>query len=326
MCIFSAKISIFSTKKEPFCHFRNYLCGRDENRLMAETKKIGRDKNSGSASGRTNEFSIAQYGNDAPSHFSGTKRNRGYILLTTRGRAVIEHNHRRFEVEPSSLVHVFHGDTMSFAEVSDDFETYSFGYTNDKVFNEVMRNIPGSFINHLTDNPVYRLNDEASYDICMTYFRLLATKIADRDNICRHEIVVNIVRNLYLDIYDNVVRFSHIDTTQSNHKRHIMDRFVALLMANPGQRNVAFFADALCISPKYLSVITQEVSSLPAKWFIVRNIIFEIEQELRTTDLSIKQISERFDFPDTGEMCRFFKRYTGTTVSEFRQRSRGVRY
>lgn len=283
---------------------------------MAEKKRAGRDSG----------FSIAEYGNNAPSHFSGTKRNRGYILLTTRGRAVIEHNSRRFEVESPSLVHLLPGDTMSVTEVSDDFATYSLSYANDKIFDEVMYNIPSSFINHIAENPIYRLDDKRFYDLAATYFRLLVAKIGDRDNICRHEIVVNLVRNMYLDIYDKVVRFNDIDTTQSNHKRHIMDKFIAMMMANPGQRDVAYFADALCISPKYLSVLTHEMACIPAKPFILRNTISEIKQTLRKTDMSIKQIAERFDFPDTGELCRFFKRYTGKTLSEFRRLSRGVRY
>ena len=282
---------------------------------MAEKKRAGRES----------EFSIAEYGNDTPSHFTGTKRNRGYILLTSQGHAVIEHNSRRFEVESPSLVHLLPGDTMSVTEVSDDFATRSLSYANDKIFNEVMYNLPSSFINHIADHPVFRL-DERFYDLAATYFRLLSAEIGDRDNICRHEIVVNLVRNIYLDIYDKVVRFSSIDTTQSNHKRHIMDRFIAMMMANPGQRDVAYFADALCISPKYLSVLTHEMACIPAKPFIIRNTISEIKQALRKTDMPIKQIAERFDFSCTGDLCRFFRRYTGTTVSEFRRLSRGVRY
>lgn len=292
---------------------------------MTEPKDPLRDKITETATtDDADDFAIVGYDSRTIARFADERhlRYRGYIMLSVRGEATIAHNQRRFDVGAMSLIHLLPGDSLAFIAVSDDFSIYALSYP-EKIFDEMMYNFPSSFINHIVERPAYRLSDEEFYAIGATYFRMISSKIADRDNICRHEIVVNLLRNFYLEIYDKVVRFNHIDTSQSTHKRRIWDRFITLLMAHPEQRSVAYFADALCITPKYLSVISSEVSGLPAKEFIARGTVVEIKQALRTTDMSVKQIAERFNFAGSSNMCRFFKANTGITISAFRRKIRG---
>ena len=291
---------------------------------MTEPKDLLHDKITQTATTDAADFASVGYDSRTIALFARerTTCNRGYIMLSVRGEAQITHNQRTFDVVPMSLIYLLPGDSLTFSAVSDDFSIYALSYP-EKIFDEMMYNFPSSFINHIAEQPLYRLNDEQFYAIGATYFRIISSKIAERDNICRHEIVVNLLRNFYLDIYDKVVRFDHIDTSQSTHKRRIWDKFIALLMAHPEQRSVAYFADALCITPKYLSVISSEVSGLAAKEFIARGVVVEIKQALRTTDMSVKQIAERLNFAGSSNMCRFFKANTGITISAFRRKIRG---
>ncbi len=242
----------------------------------------------------------------------------GQIMLCYKGHATVEHNHIVHEFPTHGIDIVLPNDIFSFVEASEDFEMYCLRFSND-IFDEITYNLPNSFFNHIAYKPVYGLSEEEFYAFASDHFRVLFNKIADRKNICRHEIVVNLLCNLFLEIYDKIVRFCRIDTSSNSRRKRLFDRFVDLLYTRPDKRDVSYFADRLCITPKYLSVICNDASGIHAKEFIDRCRICELKQTLRTTDLTVKQIAERFDFPSTGNMCRFFKARTGSTITGYRR-------
>lgn len=84
------------------------------------------------------------------------------------------------------------------------------------------------------------------------------------------------------------------------------------------QREVAFYAEQLHITPFYLAQITKICFNETPKALIDRQVILEIKQLLSHTKLSIKQIAEQLNFNDPAYMNRYFKRYTGKTLSEQR--------
>ena len=84
------------------------------------------------------------------------------------------------------------------------------------------------------------------------------------------------------------------------------------------EREVAFYADKLCISTRYLSTIVRSVARSSAKEFIDRAVILEIKMMLQSTDLSVQEIAYRLRFPDQSYLGRFFKKHTGESPTEYR--------
>lgn len=76
------------------------------------------------------------------------------------------------------------------------------------------------------------------------------------------------------------------------------------------QRDVAFYAEQLCISTRYLSAITKEVGQISAKEIIDEFLTLEIKVALQSTNLSLKEIADRYNFPDQSFFGRYFKKHT----------------
>ncbi|HHR6221833.1 TPA: helix-turn-helix domain-containing protein [Providencia alcalifaciens] len=53
-------------------------------------------------------------------------------------------------------------------------------------------------------------------------------------------------------------------------------------------------------------------------------MVLEIKAQLERGILSIQGIADELNFEDTSYLCRYFKRHTGMTLSEFRKRKRGT--
>lgn len=54
------------------------------------------------------------------------------------------------------------------------------------------------------------------------------------------------------------------------------------------------------------------------KEIIEQMIIVEIKTYLSNTNLSIKNIAAEMNFEDPSYMCRFFRRHTGSSPTEYR--------
>lgn len=84
-------------------------------------------------------------------------------------------------------------------------------------------------------------------------------------------------------------------------------------------RSVAFYADKLCLSPKYLSSIVKSISGLTVQQHVFKAIVRRSILLMNNTDMSIKQISDSFHFPNPSSFDTFFKKHTGMSPRTFRQ-------
>ncbi len=83
-------------------------------------------------------------------------------------------------------------------------------------------------------------------------------------------------------------------------------------------RDIGFYADRLSITADYLSRIVKRVSGRTVGDFINQMLTMEACYLLRTSSLSIAQISQRLHFSEPAAFTRFFIRMKGTTPKEFR--------
>ena len=102
-------------------------------------------------------------------------------------------------------------------------------------------------------------------------------------------------------------------------KEDILWRFLSLLTQHYKEnRSVDFYADKLCISPKHLSSVIKQLSHKTAHEIISDVVIMAAKQLLKTTTLSIQEISEELNFANQSFFGKFFKQNTGQSPSSYR--------
>ncbi|MBO4761588.1 MAG: AraC family transcriptional regulator [Bacteroidales bacterium] len=99
----------------------------------------------------------------------------------------------------------------------------------------------------------------------------------------------------------------------------VFDHFLQLVTDyHVSERNVKFYADKLCLTPKYLSKLVKSVSGRSAPEWIDSFVILEAKNLLRYSEISIKEIVYKLHFPNQSVFYKFFKSHTGLTPSEYR--------
>ena len=84
------------------------------------------------------------------------------------------------------------------------------------------------------------------------------------------------------------------------------------------QKKTSFYANELCISEVYLNEVVKKTTGMtPSGWINVA-ILLEAKRMLRSTTLTVKEISHNLGFEDHAYFCRLFKKNTNMTPLEFR--------
>ena len=84
------------------------------------------------------------------------------------------------------------------------------------------------------------------------------------------------------------------------------------------ERSVSYYANQLCITPKYLTTLIKRISGKSVSEWIDQFVIFEAKALLKHSHMSIQEISYHLNFPNQSFFGSYFKRNTGMSPSQYK--------
>jgi len=101
----------------------------------------------------------------------------------------------------------------------------------------------------------------------------------------------------------------------------LYNSFVSLVAGHfKTAHDVAFYADRLCITTRYLSQVTDRIVGKSPKQIIADYLMSEAKTYLDTSRLGMQEIADRLGFSSQALFCKFFKAQQGTSPSDYRSR------
>lgn len=152
-------------------------------------------------------------------------------------------------------------------------------------------------------------------------YKALKKKLQQTDYSYKEEVAKAYLRIMQCNIFHS---FSEemgrqVEHQPSGRKETLFLRFVAVVKEHYiSHRNIAFYADKLCVSPKYLSSVVHAVSGRYASEWINQYVVLEAKTLLRTDGVSIKDVSNRLNFANQSFFAKYFKQHTGYTPKEYK--------
>lgn len=87
-------------------------------------------------------------------------------------------------------------------------------------------------------------------------------------------------------------------------------------------RDVGFYAEKACLSPKHFSTVIKNETGHTAAWWIHSRIIAEAKMLLNMRrDLTVQAVANMLGFDDQAVFSRYFHRETGLYPTEFREKN-----
>lgn len=244
--------------------------------------------------------------------------NEGFILICHTGSATFEHSGTRHKISSRDIVFAMPKDIYTLSEISTDLSA-SWIRLSTRAVDQLAKLLPDDTFRLIADHPTYNLSQNIDYESYIGYIKLIDYTLTKGQNPHTEEIVTSLLRALLLMVRNEVEQLFKRESSGPKYRNEVLSAFIELVEANPHHREVAYFAQKLSISPKYLSAIVVGGTGFNAKEFIERAAIEQIKRLLRTTSLTAEQIAKTLDFSGTGNLSRFFKSNTGMTLSDYRR-------
>ena len=138
----------------------------------------------------------------------------------------------------------------------------------------------------------------------------------------RRETVSQMVRAMVADVqYIKQASDSSGDKTAISRQQELFQRFKSLVSRHcERERNIPFYADQLRITPHHLSAVISRASGHSVMYWINRAVVLRAKVLLHTSGLLTYEVAERLNFANPPAFNNFFKRETGLTPKEYRNR------
>ncbi|SDZ96726.1 AraC-type DNA-binding protein [Porphyromonadaceae bacterium KH3R12] len=149
----------------------------------------------------------------------------------------------------------------------------------------------------------------------------IVKKYKREDHLYREEITKNL---LYTLIYEVLQLLSSYKITTNGkaltRSEELLTQFIGLLFQFHSQeRSVKFYADKMSLTPKYLSKKVREASGKSVSQWIDEMVIMEAKAMLKSSNLTVLQISEKLNFPNASFFGSYFKKRTGISPIQYRE-------
>lgn len=245
----------------------------------------------------------------------------GMILLCTEGEANIRVHFSEWLLKPGAVITLFPGDVVSITHKSEEFKAETLRYAA-SLLREASLQLEHTVYSELKTDRC-RTESATLTSIVSNMFALLRLYFEQEGCSCLDQLVLLQLKAFFLGFYDYLYR-NPIKRTADNgspRTRELFNRFMRELENRYRQsRDVSFYAELLNISPKYLNIVTQRITSHTIKTIIDQYVVLQIKQSLTTEEMSIKQLAWEYHFSDLSFFCRYFKQHTGMTPQQFRKR------
>lgn len=251
-----------------------------------------------------------------------------YLCFCESGNFDVELDGIQHHVGPWSMLIIQPKVQAKCVRQSPRFDFAAFGVTRD-FFDSVMitffRQEPQwwSKRDYMLSHPVVELN-EKQRELAVCYRQLYKAYLTDEQSEYRKKIIQTAaVATAYEVLAYLEQQLSNIEEAEEyvERKDYIFKQFLDLLHSEtPIHRKVQWYADRLHLTPKYLSAVCKEVSGKTAMQWIHSVLQDEIKRLLTTSEMSVKEIVYRLDFPDLSFFGRYVRKNFGMSPNQYRNK------
>lgn len=250
------------------------------------------------------------------------KQETTLIAVAYRGRQKVAADGQVIDFEKGMALICPPNVKVTGAERSDDFECTVICIADNLIHSLLRDKIDiwhqRVYVNQLN---VVQVPEEACQEELRFYFTIIQSKLKRNNPSTPCEILTALLRAFLLEFC--FMMQSEEDGVQHDQKlsqgKVLFNRFLSLISGSQVKRqSINSYASQLAITPKYLTMLCLKYSNKTASEWVAQYTVEEIRFYLKSTDLSIKEITARLGFSNMSHFGSYVRKYLGASPSEYR--------
>ena len=264
-----------------------------------------------------NEILVAEIENYADENMPKYFRTSHYaILFVTQGSLSGRVNMVDFEMKAPAAVYIFNDHVLHYNSSSPDLKVRLLSFSP-MIAEELSLSLHYDNLQYAYARPAAQL-DETSMQAIMHYLDLMEI-LMQKESQERRTTIIKLIQSLSSFFYE-----FHANSLSSqkpfSRSEELAGQFLSLVdMHCHEHHNIKWYADALHLTPVYVSNVVKQVTGQTAGDNITDCLVRKAKSLLLTSTLSIQQISERLGFQNQSHFGTFFRRAVGTSPQKFRR-------
>ena len=240
------------------------------------------------------------------------------FIICTRGTTRGKIGLKSYETQAPCMITLLSDEILQHEYISDDFEGL-FIVMSKKMTDNILPNIQERLPIALSvrQNPSMPLNED-DLKLLKTYYFMLKAVVEMNENLHRRDIVQHLMAAFYY--HSNSWLHKIPQKTKETKHGEAVERFLQLAEKYyKTERQVGFYAEKMNITSKYLSQIIKTNTGKSANDWINDYVMLEARALLKSSELTIQQISEELNFTDQSVFGKYFKRIEGISPKEYKK-------
>lgn len=258
--------------------------------------------------------------NEAPMPTEPRRMNFILIGLCTKGEVMYQLDTQEQVIKAGDILIVSDRHVVDSYQHSPDMEGLCM-MLSVNFYQEIIQNVSdvSALFLFSRQHPVMSL-EQREIDTFKEYFQVIKQKISDEGNHFRKDLVKTLLLAMFYDLSNIIYRVKQDDKPQTR-AEVIFTKFIKLVESHFRQeRRVSWYAQQLCITPKYLSETVKNVSHHTPNEWIDNYTILELRVQLKNSTKTIKEITEELKFPNQSFLGKFFKEHVGMSPTQYRKK------
>lgn len=240
----------------------------------------------------------------------------GRVVFFRAGTLRLRINLREVEFKESDLLAVSPGTVFEFLYISSDLDLAMLAFSNSLMENWQKEDLLQTYLQGIVFASIFNSEGRQRME---QLFALLWEVVHDR--LFPRASVQSLI-SLYFHQLDFVRKRSQ-STERQQHTRQedIFNRFLELVNKYAvRERSIAFYADWLFLTPRYLSTLVRQASGRTVMDWVNEAVMQEAKLMLRHTDKLVYQIADELNFPNASFFSKYFRRMAGMTLNDYRRK------
>ena len=240
----------------------------------------------------------------------------GRIAIITNGRARVLINLIEYIFRPNYISLIAPGSIIQIIETSQDFEAHMMAIEHNFLPVSGKEEV---FAHFLQRKKNLLLPLTTTEQVQIENFITVMWDVL-QEPVFRKEVIQHLLAGLLYNIEYIAKNKGQSESSPLTHQNDIFQRFISLVNTySKTERNVSFYADKLCLTPRYLNTVIRQASQQTVMDWINQSIILEAKVLLKHSNRLVYQISDELNFPNPSFFSKFFKRMTGMTPQEYQK-------